>query len=97
MSFEYKDCIKTGKIREFSGGAGIAPKELSEARQDFDTTRLSVSRENFKWVTVQMYYSMLHAARSLLYFAGFSEQSHYCLMPALKEMFVKREGLIRPF
>lgn len=48
-----------------------------------------MSRNKFKWATIQAYYSMFHAARALLYSAGYREKSHPALLTALNEIFAK--------
>lgn len=43
---------------------------------------------DYKWATVQLYYSMFHSARALLYFKNLREHSHHCLIIAMREMYV---------
>ena len=47
----------------------------------------------YKWTTVQAYYAMFHAARSLLYHKGYREKNHYCLILAMKAFYVA-EGIL---
>ena len=42
---------------------------------------------------VQAYYTMFHAARTLLYHKGYREKSHYCLILAMKAFYVS-EGVL---
>lgn len=93
VSLEYEDCLKKGKLTKYSRGKAIAEKELDEARDDLETAVETAARGNYKWATVQAYYSMFHAARALLYHNGLREQSHYCLIVGIKEIYVKKGKL----
>ena len=93
MKHEFENCIKRNKIREFSEGINLYPKECEAAAQDLKEARDSFSREQYKWSTIQSYYAMFHTARALLYKKRYREKSHYCLIIALKELYVS-EGLI---
>jgi len=52
-----------------------------------------MKRKNYKWATIQAYYSMFHTARTLIYSKGYRERSHYCLIVALKTLFVAEKLL----
>ncbi len=45
--------------------------------------------KDYKWATIQLYYSMFHSARALLYFKNLSEKSHYCLIEAIRTLYVE--------
>jgi len=68
-------------------------KELEGAHYDLNHAKSSLEREDYKWATVQGYYSMFHAARALLYTSGYREKSHRALVTALNELYVKTGGL----
>jgi uncharacterized protein (UPF0332 family) len=85
---EYKDCLEKGKIKRFSRGKSIAGKELKSAESDLQMAEVSAQNKNFKWATVQIYYSMFHSARALLYHKNLREHSHYCLIRAIREIYV---------
>ena len=55
--------------------------------------RESHERGSYKWATIQAYYSMFHSARSLIYSKGYRERSHYCLIIAVRTLFVN-DGLL---
>ncbi|MEA2055847.1 MAG: HEPN domain-containing protein [Candidatus Thermoplasmatota archaeon] len=42
---------------------------------------------------MQSYYSMFHAAKALVLKRGYREKSHFCLIIALRELYVKEEQL----
>ena len=87
---KYEDCLKKGKIREFSRGKALVSKELDLALSDYDSAEESVERENYKWCTIQTYYSMFHSARALLYSNNLREKSHVCLIEAIRTLYVNK-------
>ncbi|OIO42814.1 MAG: hypothetical protein COY75_03765 [Nitrospirae bacterium CG_4_10_14_0_8_um_filter_41_23] len=89
MNPEFEDCLKKNKIRRFAQGKSLVEKELDTAAKDFSEARESLEREKFKWATIQAYYSMFHSARALLYDKNYREKSHYCLIIALKSLYVE--------
>ena len=93
VKVEFEDCLKKGKIVRFSAAKKLAVKELEVAREDLLTSHQSLKRKNYKWATVQAYYAMFHAARTLLYHKGYREKSHYCLILAMKAFYVS-EGVL---
>lgn len=88
MSLEYDGCLKRGKIKLFSRGKTLAPKELETAKSDLERARKTYKEGDYKWATIQVYYSMFHAARALLYMQNLREHSHYCLLQAIKSLYV---------
>lgn len=92
-SSDFRECLDKGKLRKFSVGRGLVSKELKSAQDDLKTALESFEAENYKWATIQAYYSMFHAGRALIYSKGYRERSHYCLIVAIKSLFVK-EGLL---
>ena len=68
-------------------------KEISSAEYDLERARSSLNEEDSKWAAVQSYYSMFHAAKALVLKKGFREKSHFCLIIALRELFVKEDEL----
>ena len=43
---------------------------------------------DYKWATIQAYYAMFHAARALLYARNLREHSHFCLIAAIRALYV---------
>ncbi len=62
-------------------------KELEAAKADLSAAKESLKKGEYKWATVQAYYSMFHAARGLLYKKGFREKSHRGLRTAISELY----------
>jgi len=93
MNPEFKRCLEKAKIVTFEKGPSLVLKELNSARDDLFSSKESFERENYKWATIQAYYSMFHTARALIYAQKYREKSHYCLVIALEHLYVEK-GLI---
>lgn len=91
---EFDDCVKRGKLVLFLPAKKMVQKELSVAQDDLKSSQESIKYKNYKWATIQAYYAMFHAARSLLYYKGYREKSHYCLILAMKHFYVA-DGKLR--
>lgn len=89
MNPEFEACLKRGKIKEFSQGKPLAQKELKTAESDLNEAKETFQKEGYKWSTIQAYYSMFHSARALLYNKNYREKSHYCLIVALRVLYVE--------
>ena len=93
MNSEFQECLRKGKIQEFSRGKSIVKKELKTAEKDLIDAKDSFERGKYKWVTIQFYYSMFHSARALLYVKNYRERSHYCLIVVLRALYVDKKLL----
>ncbi len=92
-NLEFEKCLDKGKIRKFSAGKSLVKKEIVTAKSDLDWGLDSLKRGNYKWAVVQSYYSMFHSARALIYALGYREKSHYCLIVALRVLYVDKGKL----
>ena len=81
--------IEERKLTRFRVSSEMIEKELEGAQYDLNGAKNSLEREDYKWATVQGYYSMFHAAKALLYTNGYREKSHRALVTALNELYVK--------
>jgi len=93
MSIEFEECLKKQKIKEFSRGKSLVKKELKTAEEDLEAGKKSINDGNNKWATIQFYYSMFHSARALLYAKNLRETSHYCLIAAIRTLYVEKKLL----
>ena len=85
---EFKECFLKGKIKKFPSAVKLVSRELKSAQEDLKVAEISFKADNFKWATIQGYYSMFHSTRALIYSKGYRERSHYCLIVALRTFFV---------
>lgn len=88
MNNNFDECLKKGKIKEFSQGKSLAPKEIRLAQEDLQSAQKSFEEKNYRWCVIQTYYSMFHSARALLYNKNYREHSHYCLGEAIRALYV---------
>lgn len=87
MSFKFKQLLGERRLTKIKSDRKLVLKEMKGAESDLQTARKSLQNVNFKWATIQGYYSIFHAARALLYSKGFREKSHYALLVAIRELF----------
>lgn len=92
---QFKDCLKSGKIRKFKVDKTKVDTELKAAYQDLEEAQDRFAKKKYKYATITAYYSLFHAARVLLYLKGYREKSHYCLKIAIEELYVK-EKILEP-
>lgn len=88
MNLEYNDCLKRGKIKKFSRGKALVAKELETAASDLERAVKTAKEGDYKWATIQAYYAMFHAARAMLYAKNLREHSHFCLIAAIRALYV---------
>jgi len=84
---EFKRFIDERRLIRIGIDRKLVLKEIEGAVSDLEEAKSSLSRQRYKWATIQGYYSMFHAARALVYSKGFREKSHYALLVALRELF----------
>jgi len=87
MSFKFRQLLEERRLVRIKPDRKLVLKEIEGAKSDLETARKSLRDGNFKWATIQGYYSIFHAARALLYSKGFREKSHYALLVAVQELF----------
>ena len=68
-------------------------KEILNSEYDLNRSKDSIKNKDYKWAAVQAYYSMFHSAKALVLKKNYREKSHYCLLIALNELYVKKELL----
>lgn len=93
QSVFFENCLKRQKIRSFSRGKTLASKEINLAKADLDRGIKTFKEDDFKWATIQAYYSMFHSARALLYNKNYREKSHACLIEAIKVLYAQENQI----
>ena len=88
----FKDCLDKGYLRLSKPDKELAYKEINEAKYDLDKAQEAFEREDYKWCIIQSYYSMFHAAKSLLFNQGYIEKRHIAILIALEEF--EKQGKI---
>ena len=69
-------------------GKSSGSKRITDRREGSFGRERRLERKKYKWTTIQSYYVMFHAARALLYAKNYREKNHYCLIIALKHLYV---------
>ena len=87
------ELINKGKLKRAQISFGMVNKEFEAAELDYLSSMESLEAVNFKWATIQAYYAIFHAVRSLLYMNNLREESHMALKLALKELYIDTEKL----
>lgn len=86
MANDFNDCLKTGAIRSYSASKDEIIKELGQADNDLVRAQDTLEAGDYKWSTIQAYYSMFHAARAILLSSGYREKSHKCVLFFLEHL-----------
>ena len=94
---EFERCLKERRIVTIEASREMIEKELEGAKYDLSSAEESLHDEDYKWASVQAYYSMFHAAKALVFEKGYREKSHYCLLIALRELYVQTKKLDSEF
>jgi uncharacterized protein (UPF0332 family) len=86
---DFERCVKERHLIKMKASNEMIQKEIASSEYDLERSKESIKDEDYKWASVQAYYSMFHAAKALVLKKGYREKSHYCLMVAIRELFVK--------
>jgi uncharacterized protein (UPF0332 family) len=86
---DFERCIKERNLLTIKATKEMIDKEITSADYDLSRSKKSMQDEDYKWAAVQAYYSMFHAAKALVFKKGYREKSHYCLIIAIRELYVK--------
>jgi uncharacterized protein (UPF0332 family) len=97
LSLEMRRLLEERRLVRSRIRRGMILEELKGARYDLERSCKSLNDKDYKWATVQAYYSMFHATRALIYSRGFREKSHRALLTALRELFVRNGQLDREY
>jgi len=94
---DFERCIKERHLLKIKASSDMIQKEISSAEYDLERSKESMKNKDYKWASVQAYYSMFHAAKALVLKKGYREKSHYCLIVAIKELYVKDKTMSEEF
>ena len=90
---DFERCIKERRLIKIKTSKQMIQKEIESAEYDLERAGNSLNEGDFKWTAVQSYYSMFHASKALVLKKGYREKSHFCLIIALRELYVKEDKL----
>ena len=72
-------------------------KAVAGSQYHFIKGKDPIKLKNFKWATVQAYYSIFQAIRALIFLKGYKENSHHALLVAFKELYVNKKEVEERF
>ncbi len=90
---EFQKCLEQRRIVKIIPTKEMIDKEITNAEYDLKMADESLLKDDSKWASVQAYYSMFHSAKALVLNKGYREKSHYCLIVALRELYIKTKEL----
>ncbi len=91
--FNFNDCVREGLLRNIPPSKEKADGSIRAATKWLDEAEKNLNNETFNSSVLSSYLAMFHAARSILFFDGFREKSHYCMARYLEEKYVKKKLL----
>lgn len=83
-----EECLKNGRLKKTVMSSDMVRKEINVGREDLNEAEAGLTRDAYKWSTIQAYYGIFHAMRALLFAAGYREESHAALKIAIREVYV---------
>jgi len=63
---DFEQCIKERHLLTIKASKEMIEKEITSAEYDLSRSKESIQDEDYKWASVQAYYSMFHAAKALV-------------------------------
>lgn len=91
-----KGCFEKKLLKRIEPQRDLFEKEVEEAKRDLERSKHTFKvDEDFKWAIIKAYYSMFHAAKSILYLIGLKEKSHECVAVVLEEL--SKKGLLESY
>ncbi|MBI5001228.1 MAG: HEPN domain-containing protein [Euryarchaeota archaeon] len=94
---EFERCVEDRRLIHVQASDKMIEKESNGAKYDLKRAEESLRNGDCKWASVQAYYSMFHAAKALVLRRGYREKSHYCLLIALRDLYVNAGELGEEF
>jgi len=85
----FEDFIKKGKLKKIQFSGDMVEKEFKIGKEDLEDAKFSFREGKYKWATIQSYYALYHMIRSLVFKAGYREESHVALKIAFEELYIK--------
>lgn len=88
--YDYDYCIKEELLRKIPPSKGKAEGSIKTAHKWIEEAEKNLKSNAFNSSVMSSYLAMFHSARSILFFDGFREKSHYCIARYLEEKYVKK-------
>ena len=92
VSPEFRKLLGQYKILRIRPDEKLVAKEIAASRHDLSAAKVSFGQKEFKWATIQGYYSIFHSGRALAFSKGYREKTHYALLVILEELLYAELG-----
>lgn len=63
---DFEKCLKERRILKITASKEMIKKEIKGAKHDLSSAEESIHDEDYKWASVQAYYSIFHASKALV-------------------------------
>lgn len=87
---DVRGCVEKGLLKQEAPSPEKARKSLQVAGVNLEKARRLLALRVFDMVVVNVYGSMFHASRALLFRDGFKERGHYAVYVYIKEKYGER-------
>jgi len=88
----FRDCLQDGYIRKDDAATKRVENSLKLAKKFLRAAEKNIEIQENIMGEIAAYNSIFHSLRALLFFRGYREKSHYCLMVAVEELFPELLG-----
>jgi uncharacterized protein (UPF0332 family) len=91
---KFHECEEKGLIRKDDSAPARVAASLESSARFLTAARKNIQISEFEMAEIAAYNSAFHSARSLLFFLGYVERSHVCLITALNHIIHDDRDLI---
>jgi uncharacterized protein (UPF0332 family) len=90
----FNDCLRNGFIKKDTSAKDRVKKSIEIAIRFLHSAKKNIDMQEFEMATIAAYNSIFHSARSMLFYNGYVERSHVCLIVALKTLYNKNQDIL---
>ena len=83
---DVKDCLEQGFLKKIAVDKKLIEKELKESLYDLESAKKALQENDYKWCIIKSYYSIFHAAKSILFKLGYLEKRHFAVSIVLQDL-----------
>jgi uncharacterized protein (UPF0332 family) len=76
---ELERCFESGMLRHVTRSKIKSDRSISEAREWLEESKKNLDAGSYRSTISSSYLAVFHAARSILFWDGIREKSHYCI------------------
>lgn len=90
----FNDCLRNGFIKKDTSAKDRVKKSIEIAIRFLHSAKKNIDMQEFEMATIAAYNSIFHSAISMLFYNGYVERSHVCLIVALKTLYNKNQDIL---